>query len=90
LPGDPSGMLTVGDRLARIERGQDEMIRAVDNLARVSDVKDISARLTFIERDYVPQSSVVRYWRYIIAQSLVIIGMGITIGIFLVLRISGH
>ncbi len=84
------GTLTVGDRLARIERGQDEMIRAVDNLAKVTDVRDVSTRLTVIERDYVPQASVVRYWRYIVAQSLVIIGLAVTVGIFIVQRISGH
>ncbi len=73
----PDGILTTGERLGRIERAIEDMVREVRGLAATTDVKDISTRLTFIERDYVPQSSIVRYWRYIAAQSLAIIGLGL-------------
>lgn len=75
LVGD--GILTTGDRLARIETSIQSLVGEVRGLAATTDVKDLSHRLTFIERDYVPQASVTRYWRYIAAQSLIILGLGL-------------
>jgi hypothetical protein len=75
LGGD--GSLTTGDRLARIEKSIDILADEFRTLASNTELRDISTRVTFLERDYVPQSSVKRYWLYIIAQSVVIMGAGL-------------
>lgn len=74
---DPAGGLTVGNRLDRIEGKLETIILKLEVFAKATDVEKLDTRVVSIERSYVGRGTLWGLVAVVVAQFLVILGLGL-------------